>query len=169
MRERERLKYILKERPAYITFIDFKVIKSYRKFKSYRGYDISVAIDMGKHIQILKKWYWSHWILLVANSDRTKLAMIKENIFGVNPLLMRLNLHFLLAFSYQYISSCCIYLYIFIYSFISIVFCILTYFCEKDPRKFGTVNVRRTKLPVDFGLREPRKLRNLQHWLKYLD
>ena len=54
-RERERLKYILKERPAYINFIDFKVIKSYRKFKSYRGYDISVAIDMGKHIQILKK------------------------------------------------------------------------------------------------------------------
>ena len=53
--ERERLKYILKERPAYINFIDFKVIKSYRKFKSYRGYDISVAIDMGKHIQILKK------------------------------------------------------------------------------------------------------------------
>ena len=55
MRERERLKYILKERPAYINFIDFKVIKSYRKFKSYRGYDISVAIDIGKHIQILKK------------------------------------------------------------------------------------------------------------------
>lgn len=96
--------------------------------------------------------------MLVANSDRTKLAMVKENIFGVNPLLMHLNLHFLLVFSYQYISSYCI------YSFISIVFCILPYFCEKDPRKLGTVNVRRTKLPVDFGLREPRKLRNLQHW-----
>ena len=53
--ERERLKYILKERPVYINFIDFKVIKSYRKFKPYRGYDISVAIDIGKHTEILKK------------------------------------------------------------------------------------------------------------------
>ena len=49
--ERERVKYALKKRLIYISFIDVKITDSYRKFKSYPGYNKSFDIAIGKHIQ----------------------------------------------------------------------------------------------------------------------
>lgn len=75
--ENERKKELntLWKRPIYITFNYSKVAGKYRKLKSYSRYDINFAIAVGKHVQILKKWYWWHWILLVPRNS-TKLAII---------------------------------------------------------------------------------------------
>ena len=72
------LKTVLKESSIYISFFAFWVIANTANLNQMLGYDLMLLWLKQNVVKFARKRYRSHWILLVANSDSAKCAIIKQ-------------------------------------------------------------------------------------------